>query len=269
MIGRAVAWGLVLALTAAVAWLWPQLNRAPSDFEIAVDFLKRDQPDKALLFLEDRTWRGVAAYRAGRFAQASREFGEQDTVLSLYNLGNSYARLRDWSNAIVTYQRVLRFEPEHADALHNLALAQQAAQPRLAQLPQQELPEYPEAREEGEDQNPIPQESDPEPTQSGESEQSDKAGNTSDTDEVGEIDEERRPKPIDMAGEAGRAGAVGDAEDERDGDNRAPAGTVDLKPRTSTRSADVLLRRIKDDPEKVLRARLLSAYEARLAGALE
>lgn len=268
MIVRAIGWSLLLAITIAVSWLWPQIKRSPNDFEIAIDFLNREEPDRALLFLEDKTWRGVAAYRAGRFAQASREFSEDETVLSLYNLGNSYARLKDWSNAITTYQRVLRFDPEHADALHNLALVQQASAPKLAQLPQQELPEYPEANEQ-EDQRPIPQESDPEPTQSGESEQSDKAGNTSDTEEIGEIDEEKRPKPIDTAGETGSAGAVGDTDEDRGGDNNQVVGTVDLKPRNSTRPPEMMLRKIHDDPEKVLRARLLSAYEARIAGAIE
>ncbi|MGI9452023.1 MAG: tetratricopeptide repeat protein [Geminicoccaceae bacterium] len=268
MIGRVIGGGVLLAITFAVAWLSPQLARAPSDFEIAVDYLNRERPDRALLFLEDKTWRGVAAYRAGRFAQASREFSDDDRVLSLYNLGNSYAQLKDWPNAINTYQRVLRFDPEHADALHNLALVQQASAPKLAQLPQQELPEYPEPGEQ-EDQRPIPQESDPEPTQSGESEQSDKAGNTSDTEEIGEIDEEKRPKPIDTAGETGSAGAVGDTSEDRGGDNNQIVGTVDLKPRNSTRPAEMLLRKIHDDPEKVLRARLLSAYESRIAGAIE
>jgi Ca-activated chloride channel family protein len=269
MIRRTIAWSLLLMIATAVAWLWPKLEHQPTDFDIALNYLAEGQPDRALLFLEDKMWRGVAAYRAGRFAQASREFNEEDTVLGLYNLGNSYARLRDWSKAITSYQRVLRFEPEHADALHNLALVQQAAAPRLAQLPQQELPEYPETEEEGEEQNPIPQESDPEPTQSGESEQSDKAGNTSDTEEVGEIDEENRPKPIDAAGEAGRAGAIGDTSEDRGGDNEQSAGTVDLKPRSSKAAAETLLRKIRDDPEKVLRARLLSAYESRIAGAIE
>ncbi|MGI9437316.1 MAG: tetratricopeptide repeat protein [Geminicoccaceae bacterium] len=268
MMWRAIGLGLLLAVTTAVSWLWPQIDRTPTDFEIAVDYLNQARPDRALLFLEDKTWRGVAAYRAGRFAQASREFSEDDTVLSLYNLGNSYARLRDWSNAINTYQRVLRFEPEHADTLHNLALVQQASAPRLAQLPQQEIPEYPE-NEDQEDQRPIPQESDPEPTQSGESEQSDKAGNTSDTEEIGEIDEERRPKPIEIAGETGSAGAVGETSEDRGGDNQQTVGTVDLKPRNSTRRPEMLLRKIQDDPEKVLRARLRSAYEARIAGAIE
>lgn len=268
MIARAIGWSLLLAVTTAVSWLWPQIERAPTDFEIAVDYLNQEQPDRALLFLEDKTWRGVAAYRAGRFSQASREFSDDDTVLNLYNLGNSYAQLRDWPKAMTTYQRVLRFDPDHADTLHNLALVQQASAPQLAQLPQQEIPEYPEA-EDQEEQPSIPQESDPEPTQSGESEQSDKAGNSSDTEEIGEIDEEKRPKPIETAGETGSAGAVGETSEDRGGDNQQMVGTVDLKPRNSIHRPEMLLRKIQDDPEKVLRARLLSAYEARMAGAIE
>lgn len=268
MMWRFIGWCLLLTITATLSWLWPEIERVPTDFEIAVDYLNKEQPERALLFLEDESWRGVAAYRAGRFAQASHEFGGDDTVQSLYNLGNSFAQLRDWSKAAASYQRVLRFDPEHADALHNLALVQQASAPKLAQLPQQELPEYPEPGDQ-EDQRPIPQESDPESTQSGESEQSDKAGNSSDTEDIGEIDEERRPKPIETAGEAGSAGAVGETAQERGGDNPQSVGTVDLKTRNSASPPEMLLRQIHDDPEKVLRARLLSAYEARIVGGIE
>lgn len=268
MMWRSIGWCLLLAGTVALSWLWPQIDRTPTDFEIAVDYLNKEQPERAFLFLEDENWRGVAAYRAGRFAQASREFAGSDTVQNLYNLGNSFAQLRDWSSAASSYQRVLRFDPEHADALHNLALVQQASAPKLAQLPQQALPEYPEPGDQ-EDQRPIPQESDPESTQSGESEQSDKAGNSTDTEDIGEIDEERRPKPLETAGETGSAGAVGETVEDRGGDNPQNVGTVDLKPRNSSSPAEMLLRKIHDDPEKVLRARLLSAYEARTAGTIE
>ncbi|MDH3772553.1 MAG: tetratricopeptide repeat protein, partial [Nitrospirota bacterium] len=109
-----------MAIAIAISWLWPRIDRAPTDFEIAIDYLNQQQPDLALLFFRQPTWRGVAAYRAGRYAQASREFITDETVLSLYNFGNSYALLKDWPNAVATYQRVLRFDPEHADARHNL-----------------------------------------------------------------------------------------------------------------------------------------------------
>ena len=269
MTWRILIWSLVVATTAAVSWLWPRIDRAPSDFEIGVDYLNQLRPDLALLFFEEPTWRGVAAYRSGRYAQASREFGADDAMESLYNLGNSYAQLRDWPNAVATYQRVLRFDPEHADAKHNLALVQTAADTPKGQPVRMDAPPEQIPPEEQEPQSSIPQETTPQDTQARESEQSDTAGNTSDTDEAGETDAKNRPKPEDSTGETGSAGAVGQSSDERDSDKNRIVGTVDLKPRSSTRPADVLLRKIRDDPEKVLRARLLSAYESRIGGTVQ
>ncbi|MEM7252355.1 MAG: tetratricopeptide repeat protein [Pseudomonadota bacterium] len=266
MSGRWLAWGTAVALTVAVAWLWPRIDRPPNDFEIGIDFLQRDRPELARLFFDQTDWRGVAAYRAGRFGEASHDFAADDSVASLYNLGNSYAQLKDWSNAMATYRRVLRFNPEHADAKHNLALVKQASERPEGQPvamkapPPEQLPPEPQ-----EPQSAIPQESTPQSTQARESEQSDTAGNTSDTDESGDTDPDKQPKREKSTGETGSAGAVGQSsEDDEDSTNRTRiVGTVELKSRSSTRPIDVLLRKIKDDPKKVLRARLEAAYESR------
>jgi Ca-activated chloride channel family protein len=269
MTWRLLTWSLIVAVTCAVSWLWPRIGRPPTDFEIGVDYLNQQQPELALLFFDEPKWHGVAAYRAGRYAQATRDFSRDDTVASLYNLGNSYARLRDWSNAITTYQRVLRFDPEHADAQHNLALVkrmqeQAPGQPVAMAAPPEQLP--PEAQEE---LSSIPQESTPQSTQAREAEQSDTAGNTSDTDEAGETDPDKRSKQEKSTGETGSAGAVGEASEEQDRDSGRIVGSVDLKARNSARAPEALLRRIRDDPRKVLQARLLSAYETRIGGGTE
>lgn len=266
MIGRIVLWGFVVAVTVIVAWLWPRIDRAPTDHEIGRAFLDDGEPEHALLFFEDNRWRGVAAYRSGRFAEASREFASDETVDSLYNLGNAYARLKDWNQAIATYERVLRFNPNHEDAKFNLALVKKASVPPSNRPVEVEAPLKTRQQEGEEPENTIPQDATPQSTRARESEQSDKAGNTSDTDEAGETGEDR-PRPQDSTGDSGRAGAVGETSDEEDDSGRGDAvGTVDLKPRSSSRAADILLRRITDDPEKVLRARLQSAYETRVGG---
>lgn len=264
MTWRLLTWSLIVAATCAIAWLWPRIERPPSDFEIAIDYLVRHQPELALLFFDEPKWRGIAAYRAGRYAQATRDFAQDDTVTSLYNLGNSYARLKDWSNAIATYQRVLRFVPEHADAQHNLALVksvqeQTPGQPVAMAAPPEQLP--PESQD---PLSSIPQESTPQSTQARKAEQSDTAGNTSDTDEAGETDPSKQAKQEQSSGELGSAGAVGKSSEDEQRDSSRVIGTVELKSRHSTRAPEMLLRKIQDNPKKVLQARLLSAYESRI-----
>ena len=265
MTWRALGWGVVVATVIAISWLWPRIQRLPTDFEIALEYLGEQQPDLALLFFRDSAWRGVAAYRAGRYAQASRKFLANETVLSLYNLGNSQAQLRDWPSAIATYERVLRFDPEHADAQHNLALVRKLSEPRGHPVAAEEVPEAPPPESLTLEMS-IPQESESQRTPAGESELNDTAGNTSDTDAVGDTETNDRPKPAGTTGEVGSAAAVGQSSEDRCRDNWSILGIVHLKPRKSVRPADVLLRRIHDDPEKVLRARMLSVYESRIAG---
>lgn len=268
MIWRGLGWGVVVAMVVAISWLWPRIERVPTDFEIAAEFLNDNRPDLALLFFREATWRGVAAYRAGRYDQATREFTADETVLRLYNLANSYARLRDWSNAITTYQRVLRFEPEHADARFNLALVQKLFEPEpIFEEPEPRPDQEPSQLEEH--QVSEPQEGVSNRSQAAESRQNDTAGNTNDTDEVSDSEAAKRPKPVDTTGEVGSATAIGETVQDRDRDNRLVEGTVDLKARNSARPPEVLLRRIQDDPEKVLRARMLSVYESRIAGIAE
>ena len=271
MIWRVLTWCAVIVVTVAVSWLWPKIEKQPTDFDIAMRYLNDGEPKLALLFFEDKTWKGVAAYRAGRYAQATREFTAEDeadqTVANTYNLGNSHAVMGKFEEAIAAYNRVLRFNPEHADAIHNLEVVKKAARPPNENIGL-DMESAPETQtKEGEKQEEIaPQENTPQSTQARESEQSDTAGNTSDTDDAGETDGSR-PKPEKSTGETGSAGAVGLTADERDGSNKKVVGTVDLKARDSAHPAEILLRKIQDDPEKVLRARLLSAYENRIEGA--
>lgn len=268
MMWRVAGWGVVLAMAIAVSWLWPRIDRAPTDFEIAIEYLNDHRPDLALLFFQEAPWRGVAAYRAERYEQATREFAADDTVRGLFNLGNSYVHLRDWTNAIATYERVLRFDPEHADARFNLSLVQEMLEPeRDFDEPEPRPEQQPEEIEEH--QTTEPQEGVSNRAQAAESRQNDTAGNTNDTDEVSDSEAAQRPKPVDVAGESGTATAIGDTSEDRGRPDPRVVGTVDLQPRQSARAPEVLLRRIHDDPEKVLRARMLSVYEMRLGGAIE
>jgi len=71
---------------------------------------------------EDPMWRGVAAYRADDFPGALQAFALVQAPDGDFNLGNTYARLRDWERAIAAYDRVLEAQPGRADAAANRAL---------------------------------------------------------------------------------------------------------------------------------------------------
>ncbi len=74
--------------------------------------------DAAGLF-ENSNWRAVANYRAGEYAGSAAGFAEAEDVRSLYNLGNSLAKLGEFESAIGAYEEVLEMDPDFEDALYN------------------------------------------------------------------------------------------------------------------------------------------------------
>ncbi len=68
------------------------------------------------------------AYQKGDYSQAitlyEQVIAEWGSTPDLYyNLGNAYYKNQDYADAILNYERTLLFEPNHASAAHNLALA--------------------------------------------------------------------------------------------------------------------------------------------------
>jgi Ca-activated chloride channel family protein len=85
-------------------------------------FERQDYARAATLFA-DPMWRGVSAYRAGRYQAALDAFSALDTPAALYNQGNTLLNLRKFSEAISAYQAALKKKPDFEDAQLNLATA--------------------------------------------------------------------------------------------------------------------------------------------------
>jgi Ca-activated chloride channel family protein len=72
----------------------------------------------------DPMWKGVALYRAGRYAEAIDAFARVDTAESDYNGGNALARLGRFEAAAASYRQALGRRPDWPEAKANLALVQ-------------------------------------------------------------------------------------------------------------------------------------------------
>lgn len=77
---------------------------------------------EAALHFHDPMWAGSAAYRAGDYERAAQKFAQVPTAEGYYNLGNALARDMRLQEAIQAYDKVLKLEPKHQDALFNRAL---------------------------------------------------------------------------------------------------------------------------------------------------
>lgn len=254
----------LIIITALVSWLWPRIDRPPTRFEVARQLLQEDRPKDAALLFEDPVWRGIAEYRAERYERALGDFYSEKSTLALYNLGTTHARMREWTHAAAYLDQVLRLDPDHADAKHNLDIALKAiamARSKNAQNPrEQPLEKEGEEKQDSSTDDPDDTSKSPSGTDGGEQASEDKSeqkGGHGDT--PGELGDEKRTE------EKGTAVAYGAPEEQGEQLEREVSRATLLKARESTQAAEILLRHIQDDPEKVLRARLHTAYQARKA----
>lgn len=290
---RVLMVGLLLAALAIALLLgrWLAIADAPlTRHAVARSLLANGAPDQAAHVFETPIWQGVALYRAGRFHRSVGAFVTDDSVTGLYNMGNAYVRLGLYQGAITAYEAVLRRRPNHEDARFNLELVRAAAK-RKREL-EDESRETENAgnwedglRESEERGNPEMVRSD----QADESENEDSsdppdggADEEGGTSESGETAAPESQIAGDSAGGSDREGEQANASvlslsavDDREASNLSPEGTTleeaDViggmidRAREEAMADEILLRRIKDDPAVVLKARLNMALRRQKA----
>lgn len=264
MTARLVLIGVGGALALMIAIVLPKLG-GNDRFTAAQSLLADGRGDEAALLFDDPIWRGAAEYRAGRYRRAAEAFGEAEDAMALYNLGNAQAKLGLWAEARRAYQAALRLAPDHEDALHNLELVE-AAEALADQLAEAER----NARQADTDTatDAI--------SRQGETATEDPDGGSRRS--VGEADAAEDASQV--SGQASRPGRAA----ERDATESATGATATLRGgndtaearadgtgaatilRDSAQKAEILLRQIKDDPARVLRARLRAAHDIRQKG---
>ena len=267
MNGRRALFVFGLLVAVGLSWLWPRIQKPPTIHEIAHELLSSGRPDDALVLFEEPVWRGVAEYRAGRFKRALYEFFQSESILGIYNSGTSYARLKSWDSAINEYEKVLRLDPSHEDARHNLDLVVLAAEIDAnadeATPPSPDSPKLMNQNTELEEDS--EEVTDPEQGNTGNS-----SGETpkpdmdtdfnSTSDKPGELSDNQQLQQV------GTSNSNGDPGGSAEVPPRDSSGSAQVQERESAQTAEILLRKIYDDPEKVLRARLFTVHKNRQAG---
>lgn len=284
--------GFLLAALALALLLgrWLAIVQAPLTREaVAKSLLENGAPDEAAHLFETPIWQGVALYRAGRFHRSVGAFVTDDSVTGLYNMGNAYVRLGLYRGAITAYETVLQRRPDHEDAYHNLELVRAAFEREQALEEEARQTENAGNWEEGLRDN--QEQGEPETAEN------DEAGgeNTDPSDppegEPGEQDadagatEAATPDMLsegDSAGGSEQEGEQAEASvlslsgsEDREADDLSPEGEalddVEIiggeidRAREEAMADEILLRRIKDDPAVVLKARLNMALRRQRA----
>jgi len=258
---------------------------------------------------QDRAWRGAVAYQRGDYEAAGDAFSTALPAEIENSAIASAAELRDWFNqattdvqrgdyeqAIARYDAVLEAQAEHPDALRNKAIAE-----RLLELQQQDGEQGQEGEsgdesESGENSEPSenqgdeqkgesgdsdqppdnPEQGDPsddaadgEPSAENNSDQSDAPteSNSDDSTSDDQKSAEEQQAEIDAAREALLAGS----EDEPADDSGNTARVSDeSEPMTEREQAtEQWLRQIPDDPDGLLRRKLLQNHRSEYPNVLE
>lgn len=92
-----------------------------------IAYEKQDYGEAAQQF-NDPMWRGAAHYRNGNYEAALQAFSGVETTDSLYNQGNSLAKLGRLQEAIDAYDTVIQNDPGHQQAIDNKALLEKLLQ---------------------------------------------------------------------------------------------------------------------------------------------
>ena len=253
-----------LGLTVAASWLLPNVKRQPDRFEVALQMIESGRAGDAVYLLDDPVWRGIAEYRAERYHRALVELIKEESVLTLYNIGNAYAKVHEWQGAIAAYEKALRLDPGQKDAAHNLEVVKRARQAERElvekQRAERKIGRWNDGKRDADRSNESEGgETVREDISQGESvsaakEETSASGTTSGEGLLGD----------EQKGEESFAGNAPDDDPDAEGtadSQMAATGVVWMQ--ESAQEAEILLNRIHDNPARVLRARFRAIHKQR------
>ena len=91
----------------------------------AQKLMKQGEFKQAETTFQHEDWRAAAAYRAGHYEQAAKQYQALQNESGYYNQGNALAHLGQYPQAIKAYDRALAINPNNKDALYNKKLIEE------------------------------------------------------------------------------------------------------------------------------------------------
>lgn len=271
MIGRFAAVLAFIAITSAA--------RA-DDNAVAYRLYEQGRFAEAAELFTDPAWKGVAMYRSDQYWRAAEAFVRAEDPVSMYNLGNCYARLGYYELALQAYLGALSRDASLQDAAANADTmrkliadrddsGQQGLQPQTKEI--DEVEAKPDDKQsggrQGDERGKAEEQQHSEDREGGRAASDKQAASQSEEGRSG--DGAERQKEEGRAGQNDIAGRQGEdvPESQPSGGSQADEGdsenqSAGLRSRLETEQAtEQWLNRIRDEPAKFLKARI--ALEAR------
>lgn len=263
MRARIIILALGLLIAAGFGWLLPRVAAPPDRATLAMRMLEDGRPADAAFLFEAPQWRGVAEHRNGRSIRAITEFLKDETPDALYNAGVAYAQLHEWGAARAAFRKALRLQPGHADAIYNLAVVERAETAEAKLLKDAAGDRAPEGWKTGDKTPEFGGEEDQGRTEKGKTEGGETKPTQEEATKGGRSDELGMTRETAQTEDPGGGPGSGAADSDQPPLEGFSAPAAALR-RESAQAVEILLRRIRDDPERVLAARLRAAHQARL-----
>ncbi|WP_131764245.1 tetratricopeptide repeat protein [Legionella drozanskii] len=117
-----VWWLLLLSVFACNSYAWSWADLWSTKDQQAQNLMKQGQYKQAETTFQHQDWRAAAAYRAGDYDQAAKQYQSLQNEQSYYNQGNALAHLGQYEKAIKAYNQAIALNPNNKDALFNRKL---------------------------------------------------------------------------------------------------------------------------------------------------
>ena len=194
---------------------------------------------KASDLFEKSQWQGAANYKQGDFQSAVSQFSNSDDSETIYNKANSLAKSQQFEQAIEDYNRVLKQDPIHEDALFNKKIVEEL-------LKQQQEKEK-QDQEKKDKENKEKQEQDSESDSESKSEQESEEDENSEQKESEDQSEQQTQEQQQKEAEQKQAELAEDLRDQKEKDQ----------------ALEHWLEKIPDDPGGLLRRKMYREYQRR------
>ena len=248
------------------AFSWDDLWMRPD--QQAAELFHQGETDYASKLFEDNEWKATAAYRYGDFEKAVEQFAKQDNTRSNFNRGNALAFTGRLQDAIDAYEKVLSDNPQHKDAKFNKKLVEDLLkkQNKSQQNKQQQNNKQDQSSESTQSQQKTGTEQDKnqsaEKKDSGEQQHEEEHGKNN---QKGKKDQNEGSKKDQNKNQADVNKNENKSADSPEQQKIASNSNPDLSPedRSKQQKLEQWLRKIPDDPGRLLRNKMKREYQRR------
>jgi len=247
---------------------WQDLWKTPD--QQAQQAFNQQQYEKAAAQFQSLDWQAAAQYKAERYQQAAETLQplEQHTADAYYNQATALAKAGQLKPALDIYEKALKLNPEHEDALYNKKLVQQALQQQDKQQDQnkqQSDSDSSEKKKEGGKDNKPPekspndQKSQPDKDQA----QKNKEAQNKKTDDAQQQAENDQQKAADKAKKDQSKQAESEQASEQQKKSQQQTAQNTSEDSEQKQAQEQWLKRIPDDPAGLLKRKFKYQYSQR------